>query len=184
MRKFALLCVAALAALPPLATSALDDPAALEQKVKAAFLYKFPGYVEWPENAFATADTPVAIGVIGDDPLAAELAQVVAGRSLDGRAVSVRRLKEADSPAGLHVLFVGSAERARLAQLVKEAPTQPMLIVAEFDGALNRGSAINFVISSGRVRFEVALDNAEKRGLKLSSRLLTVAQSVRTGAPP
>ena len=184
MRKFALLCMGALSLLPPLSAHAQDDAATLERKVKAAFVYKFAGYVEWPESTFAAPDTPITIGVIGDDPLAAELAQVVSGRTVEGRPLAVKRLGESDGFTGLQILFVGSAERARLGALARAGPMQPMLIVTEFDGALNLGSAINFLISGGRVRFEIALDNAEKRSLKLSSRLLSVAHAVRTGAAP
>lgn len=184
MRRFVLLCVGALSVLPPLFAHAQDDAATLERKVKAAFLYKFAGYVEWPASTFAAADTPIVIGVVGDDPLVAELMEVVSGRAIEGRPLAVKRLRETDALSGLQMLFVGSTERAPLGTLARAMPALPMLIVTEFDGAFNHGSAINFLISGGRVRFEIALDNAEKRGLKLSSRLLSVAQAVRTGAAP
>lgn len=183
MRRVVMLCLAAMAFAPRPAASAPDDATALEQRVKAAFLYKFAGYVEWPETAFASADMPVTIGVIGDDALASELVQLAMGRTVDGRPVSVRRLTAADALSGLHILFVASAERAHLAQFARSLQAQPALVVSESDGALNQGSTINFVISNGRVRFEISLDNAEKQGIRLSSRLLTVALSVRMGAP-
>ncbi len=97
--------------------------------------------------------------------------------------MQVRKLREGDSLAGVHVLFAGRAESARLMSLARATPSQPILVVTEADAALNQGSIVNFVMTSGRVRFEIALDNAERRSLKLSSRLLTVAQHVRTGLP-
>lgn len=188
MRKFLLLCVSALAALPPLVVLAQaplqEDPAVLERRVKAAFLYKFAGYVEWPEGTFAAPETPITIGVAGDDALSAELAQVVTGRNVEGRPLLVKRMRDHEALTGVHILFVSHAERSRLGPLVRAAPSEPLLIISESDGALNQGSAINFVVNGGKVRFEIALDNAEKRSLRLSSRLLTVAQSVRTGAAP
>ena len=184
MRKCLLLCVGALALAALPFARAQDDPATLERKVKAAFLYKFAGYIEWPDGTFAAPDAPIAIGVAGDDALAAELSQVVTGRNVEGRLLAVRRLQESEPVAGLQILFVSHAERARLGALARAHPMQPLLIVSESDGALNHGSAINFLLTGGRVRFEIALDNAEKRNLKLSSRLLSVAHSVRTGAPP
>jgi hypothetical protein len=154
-----------------------------ELRVKAAFLYKFVGYIDWPSAAFARPDTPVTIAVVGADPLAAELAQAVAGRTVNDRPVTVRRLKPGEALDGVHVLFVGKAENARLPQLAQAAQARSILTVSETDGALAQGSVINFVLAERRVRFEIALDSAEKSRLKLSSRLLAVAQQVRTGTP-
>ena len=157
------------------------EVAATERSVKAAYLYKFSGYVEWPESAFARPDTPLTFGVMGDEAMAAELARLAAGRSVDGRPLAVRRVREGEPLAGLHILFVGRAESARLEQLSRAAGTRPILIVTESEGALAQGSAINFVVAEGRVKFSIAAESAEKRSLKLSSRLLTVAQNM--GAP-
>jgi len=162
---------------------AAEDAETLEQRVKAAYLYKFAGYVEWPAKSFARPETPVVIGVMGDEPLATELTQAVTGRTVNDRLVTVKRLKAGDSLAGIHVLFVGKAESTRLNQLAQSAQPRSILTVTESDGALAHGSVINFVLTDGRVRFEIALDSAEKSGLKLSSRLLAVAQQVRTGMP-
>jgi hypothetical protein len=162
---------------------AAEDASALEQRVKAAFLYQFAGYVEWPGQAFAQSDTPVTIAVMGADLLAAELKQLVAGRTVGGRAVAVRQVRPGEPLAGIHILFVGGAEGARLAQVAQAAKPRPILTVTESDGALSQGSMINFVIVDRRVRFEVGLDSAEKSGLRLSSRLLAVAQQVKTGGP-
>ena len=177
----AVLC-SLLLALPG-AALAQDDAAVLERRVKAAFLYKFADYVDWPEGTFPKPNTPVVIGVAGDDQVAAELASVAASRSAESRPLLVKKLREGDSLAGLQVVFAGRSEVNRLLQLARSAPAQPVLLVTESDAALGQGSIINFVMTAGRVRFEVALDNAERRGLKLSSRLLTVAQNVRTVQP-
>jgi hypothetical protein len=161
---------------------AAEDPESLELRVKAAFLYKFAGYVEWPTKSFARPETPVTIGVMGADSLATELVQAVTGRTVNNRAVAVKRVNAGDSLAGIHILFIGRAESARLGQLAQSAQPHSILTVTESDGALARGSVINFVLSDGRVRFQIALDSAEKSGLKLSSRLLAVAEQV-TGTP-
>ncbi len=175
-------CLAWIAAWAPWSAQAADGGEALELRVKAAFLYKFAGYVEWPTKSFAGPETPVTIGVIGSESLATELAQAVTGRTVNDRQVTVKRLKAGESLAGIHILFVGRAENARLDQLAQSARPRSILTVTESDGALARGSVINFVLTDGRVRFEIALDSAEKSGLKLSSRLLAVAQQV-TGTP-
>lgn len=162
---------------------AADDADMLEHRIKAAFLYKFPGYVEWPEASFARPDTPVTIAVVGAEPLAAELAQVVTGRTVNDRIVTVKRLKPGESLTGVHVLFIGRNEAARLTQLAQAAQARSILTVTESDGALGQGAVINFIVTDRRVRFEISVEAAEKSGLRLSSRLLAVAQQVRTGTP-
>jgi hypothetical protein len=150
-----------------------------EHEVKAAFLFKFPSFVEWPREASGAG--PLVIGVIGADAVAAELEQIAAGRTIQGRPVSVRRIQPADSTAGLHLLFLGQGQAARLAEVERQAPAHPLLVVCEWPGALRQGAVVNFVPSDGRVRFEVALDAAERRGLRISARMLAVAQHVRSG---
>ena len=151
---------------------------AAEVQIKAAFLYKFGGFVEWPAAAFARSDSAFTIGVLGADAVAAELDKVVAGRTVQGRAVSVSRLRRGESLAGLHVLFVGQQEAARLPEILAAAKGQPLLVVTESESALTQGSMINFVSSEDKVRFDVALPPAERGQLRISSRLLAVARKV------
>lgn len=159
-------------ALPVLAQSAASESA-----VKAAFLYKFAGFVEWPPVTFQSPADPLTIGVLGNDAVAADLEQVVAGRGLEGRRVVARRLREGDSLAGLHVLLLGATRDARLRELARSVPG-PVLVVTEQDGALQLGSVLNFEAEEGRMRFSASLTSAEARGLRLSARLLAVAQHV------
>jgi hypothetical protein len=177
------LAVAAMLACWSWPAAAADDARALEERVKAAYLYRFAEYVEWPESTFARRDAPVTIGVLGSETLADELAQAVVGRTVNDRPVAVKRLKPGEPLTGVHVLFIGKAESARLNQLAQGAQPRSILTVTESDGALARGSVINFVVADRRVRFEISLESAEKSKLKLSSRLLAVAQQVRTGTP-
>ena len=179
----AMVFIAIVASTPWRNAHAADDDASLELRVKAAFLYQFAGYVEWPANASPQPGAPITIAVLGADSLATELSQVVTGRTVGGRAVTVRRVKPGESLTGVHILFIGRAENERLSQLAQASQPRAILTVTETDGALTKGSMINFVLVDRRVRFEVALDSAEKGGLRLSSRLLAVAQLVRSGTP-
>lgn len=176
LRALGLMCMA-LACIAPASVRA-DDAADLEKRVKAAYILKFADYVDWPTTAFARADAPLTFGVLGDEQIACELAQSITGRTLGEHPLAVRRLKEGDATSGLNIIFVAGKDSARLAQVVKSTGNQPVLIVSEADGALEHGSAINFVLAGDRVKFEIALDGADKRGLKLSSRLLAVARHV------
>lgn len=152
-----------------------------EVQLKAAFLYKFGGFVEWPPAVFERADSPFAIGVLGADAVADELEHITGGRTVQGRAVSVRQLRRGESFAGLHVLFIGRDEAARLPEILAAAAGQPLLVVTESENALALGSMINFVPAEDKLRFDVALPPAERSQLRISSRLLAVARKVVQG---
>jgi hypothetical protein len=164
-------------------TAHAQDGPVTEDSVKAAYLYKFPGFVEWPANVLARADEAVVIGVTGGDDILGELNAIADARK-SGRPLTVRRVKDAREMAGVHVLFISSRDRSRAAELIRAAHAGGVLTVTEWEGALRLGSVINFVTTSdGRVRFEISLEPAEKSNLKLSSRLLAVAQQVHSTRP-
>jgi hypothetical protein len=176
LRAGALLLVVAASVAGPRAAQA--DAQADEYRVKAAFLYKFGSYIEWPGHVFSSTDSPLAIGVMGADALADELAQIVSGRSVNSRSVQVRKVRPGDSIAGLHVLFIGRADSGRLAGVLAAARGRALLTVTESDDALELGSTINFVVVDDKVRFDVAPPPAESGNLKISARLLAVARKV------
>jgi hypothetical protein len=180
MRRLATALVLLLVIVPGRAAD-LEIDRALEQRVKAAYLYRFAEFVAWPDGSFARHDAPFVIAIAGASGIASELAQVTAGRTVAGRRIDVLHTMEPTAPlASAHILFVGASERSRLPQFVRAAGSRT-LIVSDVEGGLAQGSVINFVIAEGRVRFDISLDAAEKRGLKLSARLLAVAHSVRGG---
>lgn len=161
-----------------------DAAPALEQRVKAAFLYKFAGFIEWPGESFGQPQSPFTFTVVDEERLAQALEEVVAGRKLEGRNIQVRRVKSGEAPGETQILFIGRSRAAQLNRTIAEIkPRPPVLIVTDAEGAIAQGSVINFALAEGKVRFEVSLDAAEKRGLKLSSRLLAVAQQVHGGTP-
>lgn len=149
-----------------------------EIQVKAAFLYKFGSFVEWPAESFAGPDGAFVIGVLGSESVAAELERIVAGRTVQARAVMVKRLRRGEPLARLQILFVGEAESARLAEIAAATQGRPVLLVTESDSSTSRGSMINFVEVDSKVRFDVALAPAERDHLRISSRLLEVARKV------
>jgi hypothetical protein len=178
LRRLLLLALGCCAA----AASAVDgDARQLEAQVKAAYLYKFAGHVEWPPAAYADASTPFVIGVVGASDVADELARLKAGRSVGDRPVDVRVLKPGESARGVQLVFVGSADGAQLRRLLEPFKAVPTLTISDVPGAIEAGSVINFVLVDKRLRFEVSLPNAEQHGLKISARLLTVAQRVDAG---
>jgi hypothetical protein len=156
-----------------------EPPARQEEDVKAAFLYKFPAYVEWRPGTFEQPSSPIVIGVTGDDAVAESLRALVAGRKAGERPVQIRQLAPGAFPVGMHLLFVGRAASSHVPRLAPMAASQGVLLVTDYQGALDDGSAINLLVIDHRVRFEVSLDATERAGLKLSSRMLAVALWVR-----
>ena len=151
---------------------------ALERQVKAAYLFKFAGFVEWPDGSFARPDSPLVIGVSGADELAGQLEQTVAGRSVNGHPLQVRRLKKGESPDGLHILFVGAQDKNGQ-ELLAASHGQPVLTVADDEQTYAMGSIIHFVVAEDRLRFEVALKPAGSARIKISARMLSAAYKVQ-----
>jgi len=180
-RRWSLRLAAALLALVVAGVVWSDE--ALERSVKAAFLYKFSGYVEWPAEAAPSADSPLVLGVLGDEDLAEELTRLIQARPSVARSMSVVRLKAFDPLPTVHVLFIGHAEADRLAAIIRSVRGRPVLVVTDTENALALGSMINFDLVEGHVRFQVGLGAARKSGLTLSSRLLAVAHQVVTRSP-
>lgn len=160
--------------------AASNEPSDIEIQVKAAYLYKFSAYVEWPPSTFAQADTPITIGVVGTDALVAALNNLKQSLSASSRGIKVKQLKPEEPLAGVQILFIGGVENKELKRLLEGIQSQPVLTVTDFPGALDAGSAINFVPIDDRIRFEVSLAHAERSGLKISARLLSVAHKVET----
>lgn len=156
-----------------------DAPPQPEHGIKAAFLYKFLGYVEWPAGALNGATAPIVIGVLGADDVADELRTIVARRRIAQHPIEVRRVGEADALDGVNVLFIGRDGSAALRRLAPAAQGRSILVVSDSDRGLEEGSVINLVVVDNRVRFEVSLEAAERSELKLSSRMLAVAMWVR-----
>ncbi|HVL55202.1 MAG TPA: YfiR family protein [Burkholderiaceae bacterium] len=184
LAQLALFAAFTIVALAAAASAAADSHStALERRVKAAFVFKFVGFVEWPPAAFEDAEEPLTFGVLGDDEFASELAAVIQGRRALGRALRVRTVRPGDPLESLQVLYVARGDTERLAQIARQLQREPLLIISDAPDGLARGSVINFLLVDDRVRFEVALDAAERAGLRLSSRLLSVAYRVRPASP-
>lgn len=152
----------------------------VERQIKAAYLLKFGNYVVWPPNAFTSPEQSFQIGIVGDDELADELAGMVAGRSVNGRNISVRKLRSGESASGINLLFVNQPSDERLSEQLARLKGSPTLVVTDSVQALAHGSMINFVMIDGRLRFEVAPKNAAYGKLNISARLLAVAYRVES----
>ncbi|HTH45457.1 MAG TPA: YfiR family protein [Oxalicibacterium sp.] len=162
---------------------AASDRVASEEAVKAASLYKFLNYIEWPPESFASADTPYVIGVADASGVADALSDIVAQRRVNNRQIVIKRLRSDDNATGIHLLFIGKSEKSRQAAWIKSVQRQPVLIVTEMDNALAQGSMINFTLVDHRVRFEVNLASLDQSRLKINTRMLAVAVAVIKDSP-
>lgn len=151
-----------------------------EHSIKAAYLYNFASYADWPPSALGSRDSPFAVGVLGDEQVAAELASMTRDREVHGRPIEVRKLQDSEHLAGLHMLFIARDSAAALARLRDAAREHSVLLVTERDGSLEAGSVINFRLVDQRVLFEVSLVAAGESGLSISSRMLAFAERVVT----
>jgi hypothetical protein len=171
----ALIAAACLAA----AIAAAQPARALQQRVKAAFLTKFPAYVDWPAAAFATPSSPIVIGVAGDDDIARELDAAAAGREVAERPLRVQRLAPGEPDNGCcHILFVGAGADQAARRQLGAAQGRAVLTVTDSPGAHPEGSVINFRVVEDRMRFDISREAADRNGLQLRAQLLAVARQV------
>jgi len=153
-----------------------------EYQVEAAFLYHFAKYVTWPPQAFAGPDDPIVIGVLGDDPFGQDLVQtVMREKPVQGRPLRVVHGRSSAEMARCHILFISASEESRLKQhfdaLARAGSTA--LTVGESKDFLEAGGAIRFVVEKKKVRFEIATRAAERAGISISSKLLSLARNTR-----
>lgn len=157
----------------------LASAQAPEYDLKAAFLFNFAKFVEWPESAFAGERAPLTLCVHGEDPFGSTLDEVVQGERVGERSLLVQRPDSLDDLGGCHVLFVSRSEKERLGELMAQVQGKPVLTVADMDGFLRAGGVINFILESGKVRFLIDQEAAKRSGLAISSKLMRLA--VNTG---
>jgi hypothetical protein len=156
--------------------AAAQEAPPLEYELKAAFLYNFVKFVEWPPDAFAGPRSPLTICVYGDDPFGSSLDEAVRGESLGERSLLVQRPAALGELRDCKVLFVSPSERQRMPEVLSEVGGAPVLTVGDTDGFLRAGGIINFVLEENKVRFLINQDAAERSRLRISSKLLRLAK--------
>lgn len=171
--RYAVFILAALCVLLSGHRVAADELDA-EYQIKAAFLYKFGGYVKWPVEP----GKHFTIAVMGADSLAAHLSDMARDRSIAGRPIEVRVVGLRDELSDVQVLFVGRKVNDEADVILASVRDEPVLTVTELPDPVPPGGVINFVVVNNRVRFDIALSSAERRKLKISARLLEVARNV------
>ena len=143
--------------------STLQAQSSGEYQIKAAFLYNFAKFVDWPAEAFAGSNGKLIIGVIGDDPFGGALNQAINGKTINGRPLLVRRLRWGQDLRSCHILFISSSERQRLPQIIQSLRGASVLTVGDMGQFNQQGGIINFILEANKVRFEINSCGATRR---------------------
>ncbi|MGE0445798.1 MAG: YfiR family protein, partial [Vicinamibacterales bacterium] len=147
-----------------------DDAVRDEYQVKAAFLFNFVKFVQWPE-----AGGPLVIGIVGDSPIKAPLRDAVKGRNAGGRSLQVRRVDPEDDLSAYHVIYISESEARRTPALLLRFGRAPVLTVGETVPFLREGGMVRFFVEQNRVRFQINAGAADSAGLRINSQLLSLA---------
>lgn len=175
-RSLLALCALAIGLLPGARAAAPN-----EYEIKALFLYHFAGFVTWPPTAFENDQSPIVIGVVGEDPFGPYLDKAVAGETAQGRPLSVVRFARPEDVGFCHILFIARSADAQVGDLVARLRRQPVLTVGETENFARRGGVIRFLTNNNRTRFRINITAAKDAGLVISSKLLRAADVIAPG---
>jgi hypothetical protein len=152
------------------------DPGIEEYRVKAAFLFNFAKFVQWPPQAFKSADSPIEICVLGPNPFGTSLQMVVQGKMVGHRTFVVREVRDAQQAGECHIVFASAAGWTRSRAVLGNINKYCVLTVGETGEFIDGGGIINLRLEEARVRVEINPDAAERAGLRISSKLLSLAE--------
>ena len=152
-----------------------QDAAPTEYQIKAAFLYNFAKFVEWPPEAFATPTSPIVIGVLGDNVFGNNLQQTINNKVLNNRPLQFKEFHSVIEATNCHILFISTSEKARFQKIMEGLRGSSVLTVSETPEFIGAGGMINFMLEANKIRFQINDEAAKKAGLKISSKLLSLA---------
>ena len=144
-------------------------------QLKAAFLYRFAQFIDWPAASFAEENSPFVIGVVGDNPFGMDLQQTLQGKTLNNHVFLVKEVPSQTAATNCHMLFISSSEKKRMTQIVTGLGQASTLTVGEMDHFIEAGGMINFFQEGTKIRFEISEASVKQAGLKISSKLLSLA---------
>jgi YfiR/HmsC-like len=178
-RRFACFASLLLAVYVPLANRAAHaDQSPTEFQVKAAYLFNFLKFVEWPDDPTADQHAKWVIGFIGDTPIGDELTRLVEGKNVLGRDLQVKKFQAADNLRACNILFISESEQKRLPAILAELRGSSVLTVADMDNFIGGGGMIQFMVEDARVRVAIDMGATSRAHLKVSSKLLALARVV------
>ncbi len=162
----------------PVPRTMYAQQAPTEYQVKAAYLFNFLKFVDWPNDPPQNSQKRWVIGVLGDNPIGEDLSQLVAGKTVQGRELQVKIFQSAEDARGCHILFISPSEKKRLPSILANLQGSSVLTVADMDDFVKFGGMIQFVMENSRVRLAIDVGAAVRERLKISSKLLALARTV------
>ena len=152
-----------------------------EYELKAAFLFNFVKFVKWPSHAFSDETSPLAIGILGNDPFAGALDRTVRGETVGGRIVKVRRSGRVEELRDCQIVFVSRAERTNVGDILAAMHGSAVLTIGETEQFSRQGGVISLLMNRGHVGFEINVAAGRRAGLEISSKLLKLGRVVTSG---
>ena len=149
-----------------------------EYQIKAAYLYYFTTFVDWPSESYSRTDETVVVGVLGEDPFGAILDETLRGKSVNSRKLVVKRFSSIKEARDSHVLFISSSERDRLPSILKALEGAAVLTVGDLDQFASRGGQIAFRTEDKKVRFDINVAAVQRAHLKISAQLMKLGRIV------
>lgn len=149
-----------------------------EYQIKAAFLYNFTQFVEWPEESFPSPDAPLVIGILGSDPFGTYLDQTVQGETIGGHPLIVRRYNSREEISNCHILFINIKDKTRMKQTLEKLRGKNILTVSDEQSFTKMGGIIELFTIEYKTRIRINPDAANAAGLSVSSKLLRLADKV------
>jgi hypothetical protein len=162
---------------------ALSAPAAQAvgvNETKSEMLWNIAKFVQWPDASLASSKGQIVFTILGEDDLAASLANLLSTKTINGKPVYVRFARRAQDARGSQILYVASSETAHLTEVLVQVANAPVLTVADTPAFTAHGGMVGFAEEGGRVRFEINLGHAERNGLHISAKLLALARVVNS----
>jgi hypothetical protein len=155
-----------------------DSGVSKEYQVKAAFLFNFSMFAEWPASAFPQTNSPICVGILGTNPFGDALAQVVEGGSIKGRRLEIKAFRRVEDVKGCHLLFISGSEEAQIPKILSALAGAGVLTVGESEGFCTSGGIINLYLQDKKVRFEINPAAARQAGIRISAQLLHLGKIV------
>ena len=174
LRGIPILCLS-LVWLPAVGGGRAQESPPTEYQLKAAFVYNFAKFVEWPPPAFGDATAPMVIGILGESPIRGDLDRAIRDKTINNRPLVIKEPHSAAEWTNCHILFISTSEKKRLPEILGSLHGASVLTVSETDGFTQTGGMINFVSEGNKIRFQINEAAAKNAGLKISSKLLSLA---------
>lgn len=178
LAKFCGIALAALVSLAAASSTRAQAGPSVEYQVKAAFLFSFTKFIEWPSDAFHSSNAPITLCVFRHDPFGSALDEIIQGKTVNNHQVLARRVNELPDLKSCQLVFVGKEEDKGLSEVLNSLKGTSALVVGETDGFAERGGGVQFFLEASQLRFAINVDAVQRARLTVSSKLLVLAKIV------